>query len=232
MNKLELTLGLAVAFVLSLGTCHGLMGPLELKNLASLDSLKYDRPIVSVEVGKKNFSVPVYRDVRMSELRREIDRNMIEKMAESLRELTQSTLIKRQGSYQALKIVTRVTGSAIEGGKKLAEARDIDTSPKMAGGYGREMSYLLIDILHCKTNLEVSSEEAYARANNLIDAVVEIVKESPTGLYLDWFEFKVDDESMIDYSCPIIKWFKENGYKLPLGVFKLLANIMKRFSAA
>lgn len=220
MMKLQVTLSIAVVFVLALVAHHGLAEPIP--EIADL------RPRVETEVDGIALSIPVYEeDYVASAARREFDCDMLDGIFRRLRKTLHLVVVEKRNHFTVANSAKGLVPYAWSRSKELKKLIKAEATPDFSESYPVKMHAMLIELLTKDSGVKISDEEVMRRLEVIFEGLSKICLKSPVGLYLDWPKLSIGGETLLENTSPIIRWFRENGYSAELKLFTAVANVMK-----
>lgn len=185
--------------------------------------------IITVEVNGKKVVVPQFRPkVRRSAERDEFDNRFVVAIRDKICHLTKQILIhdlKRTSLFAALAAASISMTLLSNENKRLKLSDKIST--RLNSGLGPVNGALLERMLvsHNPKDEQLSKPELLSRMETVMDAIVEIVPLSNTGLVLSWSDMTVGGESLEDYLGPTIRRLYQMRYQMKK-LFKMAASRM------
>lgn len=191
---------------------------------------------VDQEINNMKFVAPFYDEIRsMSEGRKKWNVDFSKELHELLFQSNDDLLIKK---YSTAKMSPWAAKFAKFFRKKKAELEELtneENSPKPTEQFLKDIVRLWKEILKAgkaqakaagggriksQPATEEEAEKFIKDFNNVLSTTHSAIAASPVGSHFDWFNVKIDDKPMVQFSAKYMAFYYQHG---PRGLMKLMA---------
>lgn len=167
--------------------------------------------------------VPVYGDKEISEETHKLDLEYVKAIHQNVTAVSRAFLFpQKKGHIRDQFNSIKDLGSSLD--KMRAGLKRINRYADFAPDYCTKVGQLIREIIGSQSAIKLGAVQANQRIAILMRAVEELVRKSHTGLYLDYAKMTLNEENMVNYMAPVVRYYRDNGYNVPLKMCEAIAD--------